>query len=60
MRFADIQKMDSPQLHASLQEKRVELDQLRFGVADGALKQVHKIQVVRREIAQIKTALATK
>ncbi len=47
-----------PDLQKLLAEKREELRELRFKVAANQLKQVHKIRVVRTEIAQILTLLS--
>lgn len=60
MRFADITKFDVAHLELMLKEKQAELEQLRFAVAGGGEKRVHQLAAVRREIAQIKTALYSK
>lgn len=60
MRFDDLKQYDEKKLRLLLREKQVELEQLRFGVAGGQMKQVHKVGDIRRDIAQIETALYSK
>lgn len=60
MRFADLIKFDAAKLEVELKEKQAALEQLRFAVAGGGEKRVHQLAAVRREIAQIKTALYSK
>lgn len=60
MRFDDLKQYDEKKLQLLLREKRVELEHLRFGVAGGQMKQVHKVGAIRRDIAQIETALYSK
>lgn len=60
MRFADLIKLDTAKLEQELKEKQAALEALRFGVAGGGEKQVHRLAATRREIAQIKTALYSK
>ncbi len=60
MRFADIKEHDEKKLRVLLAEKQGELEHTRFGVAAGSGKQVRRIRVLRRDIAQIATALYTK
>jgi large subunit ribosomal protein L29 len=60
MRYADLLQLDEKKLQHELKDKQSELEQLRFQVTSGALKQVHKIKVVKKEIARIKTAMGRK
>lgn len=60
MRFADIREHDTKKLQLLLQEKQGELEHTRFAVTSGSGKQVRRIRVLRRDIAQITTALYTK
>lgn len=48
---------DTSALKTMLDEKRDELATLRFQAAHKALRQVHKIKNVKKEIARIITAL---
>jgi len=60
MRFADLKQLDKEKLKKELVEKQAELEQLRFQIASGALKQVHKVKEVRIAIARIKMILRQK
>ena len=57
MGMKTLEKKSVPDLEKLLGEKREELRELRFKVAANQLKQVHKVRVVRTEIAQILTLL---
>lgn len=57
MDMKTLEKKSVPDLEKLLGEKREELRELRFKVAANQLKQVHKVRVVRTEIAQILTLL---
>ena len=59
MRYADLLQLNKEKLQLELKDKQSELEQLRFQIVSGALKQVNKVKVVRREIARIKTAMKT-
>lgn len=60
MRYADLKELDADKLHKELADKLSELEQLRFAQASGSLKQNHKFEVVKRDIARIKTVLSQK
>ena len=60
MRFTDLKEYDATKLRLLLAEKKAECEELRFGIAGGQVKQVHKVHAVRRDIAQIETALYSK
>lgn len=57
MEYKKLAKATAADLQNMLAEKREELRELRFKVAANQLKQVHKIRIVRTDIAQIMTRL---
>lgn len=57
MNFKDIKTLNAKELKDTLAEKRGELSALRFSAHSGQLKQVHKISLVKKDIAKILTAL---
>lgn len=60
MRFADLKQLNKEKLQLELKDKQAELEQLRFKIASGSLKQVHKVKEVKKEIARIQTVLGQK
>lgn len=58
MDYNALAKKTPVELQTMLAEKRDELRGLRFSVAANQLKQVHKIRVVRTEIAHLMTRLS--
>jgi ribosomal protein L29 len=57
MDFRDLQNISEKELSEMLAVKRGELKDLRFAASASQLKQVHKISLVKKEIAQILTVL---
>ncbi len=57
MDFNELLQKDMDQLMTLLSEKRALLRELRFKIKEGQLKNVKSIHPVRREIAQIATAI---
>lgn len=57
MQFPELAAQSVETLRAQLAEQRNRLQQLRFQVADGTHKKVSELGVVRRQIAQLLTAL---
>jgi len=57
MDFKDLQNNNEKELKELLAEKRGQLKELRFSAHSAQLKQVHKIDLAKKEIAQILTAL---
>jgi len=60
MKYHEIVAQPQEELQTTLRERRRHLDQLRFKVADDTSKNVRELRTVRKEIAQIMTALNTK
>lgn len=58
MQFQELTAQSVETLRAQLAEQRNRLQQLRFQVADGTHKKVSELGVVRRQIAQLLTALS--
>lgn len=59
MEFEEIKNLNNKELIKLLSEKRKELENLRFSAHGGQLKQVHKISLVKKDIARILTVLKT-
>jgi len=57
MKYADLQNKDSHELQEMLKEAKVKLGKLRFDLANKALKDFSRIGKIRREVAQIMTAI---
>jgi len=60
MDYSELTKQTEKELNEDLSQKYAELKDLRFSAASGQLKQVHKIKLVKREIAKILTVFKTK
>ena len=60
MDYSEITKQSEKELNELLAQKNGELKDLRFSAHSGQLKQVHKIKLVKREIAKILTVFKTK
>jgi len=59
MSYADIKNKSQKELHKLLAEKRNELRELRFKVAENQLAKVSEIKRVKVEIAHLMTAINT-
>ena len=59
-KLADLQPKTSEELQKMLQEERVKLQQLRFDLPGGKVKNVREIRQFRRNIAKILTVLKQK
>jgi len=57
MNFVSIQKKSEKELQTILAEKREQLRVARFKVAQRALKNVREIREIRKDIAQLLTAI---
>jgi len=57
MDVSELTKKSIDELQETLVEKRTDLAKLRFRVREGQEKNVRKIRVVRKEIAQLLTAM---
>ncbi len=57
MKFKELHNLELPKLQELLAELRQKLQDLRFGVANNQVKQVHQLRQVRTEIAQILTLI---
>ncbi len=57
MKFKELHNLELPKLQEMLAELRQKLQDLRFGVANNQVKQVHQLRQVRTEIAQILTLI---
>lgn len=60
MKMDEIRKMSMEELHARLEELRVELFNLRFQKSKNLLDRPDRMRIVRREIARINTFLNAK
>lgn len=57
MKFADLKTLSAEELNEKLALAREDLRSLRFSAHNHQLKQVHKINIVRKEIARLQTVL---
>lgn len=57
MKWNDIKNQSSEELHKAWEQGRAELVDLRFKAASGALKQVHLIAKLRKNMARVLTKL---
>lgn len=57
MKAAEIREMETDELHGRISELKEELFNLRFQLATGQLDNHRRMQVVRREVARIRTIL---
>jgi len=60
MNVDDIRRMTPDQLTDQLLSLKKEQFNLRFQAATGQLEKTHRVEVVRRDIARIKTVLRSK
>ncbi|USN53758.1 MAG: 50S ribosomal protein L29 [Candidatus Nomurabacteria bacterium] len=59
MKQQELQNKTAAELQKILAEKRAELRELRFKVANGQLKDVRDVRTVRKTIARVLTMLHT-
>ncbi len=57
MKAAEIREMDTEELHGRITELKEELFNLRFQLATGQLDNHRRMQIVKREVARIRTIL---
>ncbi len=57
MKFSEIRNKDMAELQEMLKEARIKLGKLRFELANKSLKDSSQIGKVKKDIAQIMTAL---
>ncbi|PCI28075.1 50S ribosomal protein L29 [Candidatus Wolfebacteria bacterium] len=55
--MADITKTSEKELQKQLQEKRIALRDIRFGVAGSKARNVHESRLISRDVARILTEL---
>jgi large subunit ribosomal protein L29 len=60
MNIDDVRRLTSDQLSDQLVSLKKEQFNLRFQAATGQLEKTHRVEVVRRDIARIKTVLRAK
>lgn len=60
MKTEEIREMNVDQLHARLEELRVDLFNLRFQKSKNLLDRVDRLRIARREIARINTIIKEK
>lgn len=60
MKFKELQSKSEAELGKLLQEQRNQLNELRFRVSSGQLKDVRDIREIRKTVAKILTLLAKK
>lgn len=59
MKYTELQQKQLTDLQKLLAEKRSELQMLKFKVANDQSKEVRKVRVLKKEIAQILTVMQT-
>jgi large subunit ribosomal protein L29 len=57
MKATEIREMDTEDLHGRISELKEELFNLRFQLATGQLDNHRRMQIVKRDIARIRTIL---
>ena len=57
MRAAEIRELETDELHGRIGELKEELFNLRFQLATGQLDNHRRMQIVKRDIARIRTVL---
>jgi large subunit ribosomal protein L29 len=57
MKAQEIRELESDELHARIAELKEELFNLRFQLATGQLDNHARLQIVKREVARIRTIL---
>jgi large subunit ribosomal protein L29 len=60
MNIDDVRRLTSDELSDQLVSLKKEQFNLRFQAATGQLEKTHRVEVVRRDIARIKTVLRAK
>lgn len=60
MKTEEIRELSVPELHAKMEELRIELFNLRFQKARNLLDRPDRIRIVRRSIARITTIIKEK
>jgi large subunit ribosomal protein L29 len=60
MKIADVRRLTRDELTDQLLSLKKEQFNLRFQAATGQLEKTHRVEVVRRDIARIKTVLRAK
>ncbi len=60
MKIEDVRRLTSDELTDQLLSLKKEQFNLRFQAATGQLEKTHRVEVVRRDIARIKTVLRAK
>ncbi|MFA6228443.1 MAG: 50S ribosomal protein L29 [Patescibacteria group bacterium] len=60
MNIKELNLKEVPELKALLSDAKKKLDELKFKVHQGQLKSVREIRVLKKDIALILTALASK
>jgi len=60
MNIEDVRRLTADELSDQLLSLKKEQFNLRFQAATGQLEKTHRVQVVRRDIARIKTVLSAK
>ena len=60
MKIDDVRRLTPDQLAEQLLQLKKEQFNLRFQAATGQLEKTHRVQVVRRDIARVKTVLRAK
>lgn len=57
MKISEISQKEKKELEEMLDEKKKELNQLRFNLASGKVKNISGIRKIKKEIAVILTAI---
>ncbi len=60
MKIDDVRRLTPDQLSEQLLNLKKEQFNLRFQAATGQLEKTHRVEVIRRDIARIKTVLRAK
>ena len=60
MKIEDVRRLSQDELSDQLLSLKKEQFNLRFQAATGQLEKTHRVEVVRRDIARIKTVLRAK
>ena len=60
MKIEDVRRLSADELADQLLSLKKEQFNLRFQAATGQLEKTHRVEVVRRDIARIKTVLRAK
>jgi large subunit ribosomal protein L29 len=60
MKIDDVRRLSQDELTDQLLSLKKEQFNLRFQAATGQLEKTHRVEIVRRDIARIKTVMRTK